>query len=416
VIFINIERNSVIYAFLNYLNRLQQRDGSWFGNPFLTALITRIFDACDVPIRSRSTNSYLLNCLKRDFSNVLDDEVETRSEIVITLVRRELLDPQAANYFTSSLNKIDFSEPLFTPSILSRVLISLYNLHSLHPSLNSVQSIIGKLSEELENRLLEIEKKNQSINVNEILIPKIVLSIQKIYKKVNEENLASLIDEIINQECPTEVLYFLSYLYEIRPDIFEEKITKILSKLLRKSNEEILYFLESRTPERNLITSILTLCNFSCHKGIFIPFPIKSKFHSLVALKETLGKEREFITANLNYISRFRNVVELASRINVSIETVIATSALTLLEKAISKKLNELGLDEGGSFEKKWNRLKEGVRRKERRNIDSILTTPLYDARSKIVHSRENIPLYELDTIINHLNNFINNLFKNLTT
>jgi hypothetical protein len=227
----------------------------------------------------------------------------------------------------------------------------------------------------------------------------------------NKENLSKLINEVLSRDCLAETLYFLSYLYKIDQGAFEEKIITIFRKLESNLEEKITSFLISGTLERELLTIIIAMCNFTCTKGVFVPLSNKSKFDNLLELEERLGEEKEFILNNLEPIFTFLKVVKLGSRINTSIENTIAASALTLLEKAIGRKLKELGLEEKGNFDDKWNRLKENVRSKENRRIDSILTKPLYDARSKVVHSGENVPLHELKTIVEHLDNFINELF-----
>jgi len=412
--FFEIEKNSIIHAFLNYLNEVQCPEGSWFNNPFITAMITRIFDACNIPVKNKSVNEYLINCIRQECSHVLDDEIEARSEIIITLAQKRLLDAQTLNQFVSLINKTDLNNPLFTMSILSRALLSLCVINSLCAySENLIQEAMNKIREELKRRLHKLEGKGLSRNVNEILVSQIVLHMFEVSSDNdrNKENLSRLINDVLSRNCSAETLYFLSYLYKTDQNAFEEKIITIFNKLASNLEEKITSFLISRIPERELLTIIITMCNFSYNKGVFVPLSNKSKFDDLLELEERLREEKDFILDNLEPIFTFLKVVKLGSKINISIENIIAASALTLLEKAIGRKLKELGLEEKGSFDDKWKRLKENVRSKENRSIDSILTKPLYDARSKVVHSGENVPLHELKTIVEHLDYFIKELF-----
>lgn len=377
-------------------------------------MITRIFDLCDIQVKNESVNEYLLNCIRQECYQVLDDEIEARSEIIITLAQKRLLDEQTINQFISLINETELNNPLFTVSILSRALLSIYAINSFYAySENSIQEAMNKIREELKRRVHKLEGKGLSSNVNEILVSQIVLHMFEVSpdNDRNKENLSKLINEVLSRDCLAETLYFLSYLYKIDQGAFEEKIITIFRKLESNLEEKITSFLISGTLERELLTIIIAMCNFTCTKGVFVPLSNKSKFDNLLELEERLGEEKEFILNNLEPIFTFLKVVKLGSRINTSIENTIAASALTLLEKAIGRKLKELGLEEKGNFDDKWNRLKENVRSKENRRIDSILTKPLYDARSKVVHSGENVPLHELKTIVEHLDNFINELF-----
>jgi len=95
-------------------------------------------------------------------------------------------------------------------------------------------------------------------------------------------------------------------------------------------------------------------------------------------------------------------LMPVLTELGLTINWVLGASALALIEVLINRKLEELGLDTGGSFDKRVRRLSEEAR-KRGITIPDLLAGPFYDARGKIIHRGKEPSGEELKIIFNYL-------------
>jgi len=112
-------------------------------------------------------------------------------------------------------------------------------------------------------------------------------------------------------------------------------------------------------------------------------------------------------------LASLSKLLEEARPLGVDENWAIGICALNLLEAAVTKKLDDLGEYSGDSFEARYRRLVETVRRKEHRDIDRLLPKPFYDARSKLVHGghKHRPTPEETEIMVKYVTNFIKDLF-----
>ncbi len=95
-------------------------------------------------------------------------------------------------------------------------------------------------------------------------------------------------------------------------------------------------------------------------------------------------------------------LIPILSEWKLSVNWAVGASALALIEVAVNKKLEELGLDRDGSFETRFKRLSSKAKEKQMR-LPDLLVSPFYKARSKVIHEGKEPTPEELEIIIRYL-------------
>jgi hypothetical protein len=120
---------------------------------------------------------------------------------------------------------------------------------------------------------------------------------------------------------------------------------------------------------------------------------------------ETEGKTISDFATILGKIREFVGIDETNS---------MCISSLSLFEIAINKKLADLGEKTEGEFGKRYERLVEVARKKEHKELPSVLPEAMYKARSILLHAgHEKIPTKkESEQIMKWIEEFITKLFE----
>mgnify|MGYP000678050093 CR=1 FL=1 len=167
------------------------------------------------------------------------------------------------------------------------------------------------------------------------------------------------------------------------------------------------------------------LCSFDADALYLLPRPesIKDAASAKMAIEflihYNMAKSAPLILSiSRMFIPSFRDpllpLYPILREWGISANWAVAAAALSLMEAMIVKKLQELNMNTGGSFEDKVRRLREkaktlGV------EIPDLLAGPFYKARGKVVHQAAEPTPDELNIILRYLQT-LSNALRRLST
>jgi len=155
--------------------------------------------------------------------------------------------------------------------------------------------------------------------------------------------------------------------------------------------------------------------------------PKPTSITSIDDLKYSIEQLINYVNAKatpllFKFMTLFRNLgtiedplmplMPILSEWNLSVNWAVGASALALIEVMVNKKLEELGLDRGGSFEDRFGRLSTKAKEKGIQ-LPDLLAGPFYKARSKVVHEGKEPTPEELEIIFKYLT-FCSNSLKRI--
>lgn len=142
----------------------------------------------------------------------------------------------------------------------------------------------------------------------------------------------------------------------------------------------------------------------------------KSAFDDVIKKNEALKQTLEFMV-RFKGLPELNELLETAknSKLDVDEHWVLALCSINLIEASVNKKLEELNISQEGSFEKKYSRLINGVKKKENRDIQQLLPLALYKGvRNKLDHGSHahKVTPKEAKQISQLVRSLINELFQ----
>lgn len=181
----------------------------------------------------------------------------------------------------------------------------------------------------------------------------------------------------------------------------KHKGVDISEKYLEKTKEAIGFFYAlsdnkyaSNYQRRETLKEIAMRYHILKPYFLLIQYGVAVEGKSLFGLSSIMGKIKKFV-----------GIDETAC---------MCIFSLSLLEIAINKKLNDLGETTKGDFDKRYGKLVEVAKRKERKKLPAVLPKTMYKARSLLLHGGHKIipPREESEQIVNWVEEFMKKLFE----
>jgi len=184
-----------------------------------------------------------------------------------------------------------------------------------------------------------------------------------------------------------------TYIDEINK--LDEKITEYLELFVKSKRTDYCFKLT------NLLINKISEILFFIENLDNIPIKemvLKSDYKELLL-------EKKGIEIALEHMSKYRGDPKLEDlllktrSIGIPLDEhwVLSLCSVNLMEALVNRKLDQLGVDSGGSFKQKINRLSDEIKKRENRDISNLVPRALYDGiRNKLDHaSDKNIITYQ---------------------